>query len=452
MRQNDDKRVLADPFVTAVGKEMEVLGYAPGDAKVGVALSGGADSVALTAALREIGFDVVALHCNFHLRGEESDGDESYCRDFCQMLGVALMTEDVDIRSLRRGGESIEMACRRVRYDWFDRVAEEQSLSAVAIAHHLEDQVETLLLNLFRGTGVAGLRGMRPQRGRYVRPMLGLTRADVENYLKSRKLSYRVDSSNLSCDYKRNVVRNEILPLILSHFPDAVRGFMTTSSNAAEIELSLDYAARKLADASGVVDGIEVEWFGNNAELLVRTSRHVFSPGISHRVAEQIIGHDSRHPGLFQTVDGDVLEYYRGRLSKYRRTISGETVVVPISSQGVVVNGISIDLISQEEFGRERFDANTIFLDSAILKESDSVTLRHPAPSDRMIPFGMKGSRLVSDILKEAGLPPSKREAVWLMTVGDRILWVVGVRSSCHFPVTEKTGSVLRLRVTDQVR
>ncbi|MDE7392951.1 MAG: tRNA lysidine(34) synthetase TilS, partial [Muribaculaceae bacterium] len=207
---------------------------------VGVALSGGADSVALALALKAAGCNVVCLHVNFGLRGVESDADTEFCRDLALKHGFMFRQLSVDAAKERLGGESIEMACRRLRYDWFEQMACQEGLQCVAVAHHSDDNEETMMLNLLRGTGVAGLRGMQARRGIYVRPLLNVGRADIEAYLKCRGQSYRVDSSNLSNDYRRNAVPNDILPLIRRYFPDSDRGLLTTIAHIADVDKLLN--------------------------------------------------------------------------------------------------------------------------------------------------------------------------------------------------------------------
>ena len=176
-----------------------------------VALSGGADSVALLLLMHEAGYRIEAAHCHFGLRGEESDRDARFAADLCRRLGVRLHTVRFDTRAEARShGESIEMAARRLRYTWFADLLRRHDLSAVCVAHHMDDDVETMLLNLVRGTGIHGLTGMAYARPGVVRPLLDATRADILAYLAARGQDYVTDSSNADTAYKRNLVRHRV--------------------------------------------------------------------------------------------------------------------------------------------------------------------------------------------------------------------------------------------------
>ena len=187
---------------------------APGSCVV-VGLSGGADSVALFLVLLRLGYHVEAAHCNFHLRGAESDRDAAFVTDLCARYGVPLHRADFETaRSARLAGVSIEMQARDERYAFFESVRRQTGAVAIAVAHHRDDNVETLLLNLVRGAGLRGLHGMAWRNGHVVRPMLGVTRSDVENFLRAEGETFVTDSTNTDTAIRRNLIRHEVLPLL----------------------------------------------------------------------------------------------------------------------------------------------------------------------------------------------------------------------------------------------
>ena len=180
-----------------------------------VALSGGADSVALLLTMQDMGFHIEAAHCNFHLRGEESDRDEQFCKNLCKSRGVSLHLAHFDTRGYAALHHvSIEMAARSLRYAYFQNLCKDLSLDGICVAHHRDDSVETVLLNLVRGTGVHGLRGILPVNGNILRPLLCVSRADIINYLGCKNQNYVTDSTNLVADVMRNKIRLQILPLL----------------------------------------------------------------------------------------------------------------------------------------------------------------------------------------------------------------------------------------------
>lgn len=203
-----------------------------GLSRVVVAVSGGADSVALLSLLHEAGADIIAAHCNFHLRGEESDRDAASVSALCHRLEVPLETIDFDVPAYIREnrGKSVEMACRELRYDWFFSLMKKYGASRVAVAHNADDNAETLLLNLMRGSGTAGLKGMLPDNGKVWRPLLGIYRREIEEYLAAKSLPYVTDSTNLSSDYRRNFLRNDVIPLLKSRWEGFDKALMRTLS------------------------------------------------------------------------------------------------------------------------------------------------------------------------------------------------------------------------------
>ena len=175
-------------------------------AHVIVGLSGGADSTALLMVLLRLGYRCTAVHCNFHLRGAESDRDQQFVTDLCKKLGVELKVCSYDTQSYaRQNGISIEMAARELRYADFERIMNDTGADAVCIAHHRDDSVETVLLNLIRGTGIKGLTGIKPRNGHIIRPLLCVSRQEIEDWLHKEDQPYITDSTNLETDYTRNL-------------------------------------------------------------------------------------------------------------------------------------------------------------------------------------------------------------------------------------------------------
>lgn len=181
-----------------------------------VTVSGGADSVALLSALSATRAKLTALHCNFHLRGEESMRDQLHVERICNSMEVELLVKDFDVEKYMSDnkGTSTEMACRSLRYEWFFKIAEELQADRIVTGHNADDNIETLFLNLMRGSGTTGLKGMVPDNGKIWRPLLNFHRKDIEEYLEEKNLQFITDSSNLSSDYRRNYLRNEIFPML----------------------------------------------------------------------------------------------------------------------------------------------------------------------------------------------------------------------------------------------
>ena len=206
------------------------------DDKLLVALSGGADSVALLRVLHTAGYQCEAAHCNFHLRGEESNRDERFVRQLCQKYGIHLHT--IDFNTTQYATEkhiSIEMAARELRYQWFEKIRKECQADVVAVAHHQDDSIETILLNLIRGTGITGLLGIRPRNGTIVRPLLCINREEIIRYLQNIGQDYVTDSTNLEDEYTRNKIRLNLLPLMQEINPSVKNSLIETSNHLNDV-------------------------------------------------------------------------------------------------------------------------------------------------------------------------------------------------------------------------
>lgn len=217
-----------------------------------VALSGGADSVCLLRVLQKLGFRCAAAHCNFHLRGDESDRDERFVRQLCDELGVRLHLVHFDTLAVaERQRQSLELTARRLRYEWFGEVMEENGYTALCVGHHRDDNVETLLLNLVRGSGIQGLCGMEPDRLsqefgiRIVRPLLEVSREEIQSWLGGLGQAWVTDSTNMQNCAARNVVRNEVIPLLESINPAAAQNIQRTIMNLREVRAVYDTSLRQ---------------------------------------------------------------------------------------------------------------------------------------------------------------------------------------------------------------
>lgn len=409
------------------------------------ALSGGADSMALTEALIEGGYSVVAVHCNYHLRGEESDRDAAHVEEYCKKKGIRLIKTDFDVdcrKSLT--GESTEMACRELRYQLFEQVKNETGASAIAVGHHREDNIETFFINLLRGSGLTGLAGMKSfdKERKILRPMLRITRSEIEDYLNEKGIKWVNDSTNAISDVKRNRLRNEILPLMRDHFPDA-DDRISASIGFLRDNLSLynDMASklrRTYSDPEGTVDIESVIKENTTGEAPVEMIIYeILRPsGFNISQCKDLASGTVSTGSRFSTPLGEFI-YDRGKL---RRSISGE-------SKGDMI----ITEITGEPFSIPFNNPAVIYLSCSVLSDGHTLRLRQWRHGDRIKPFGMKGSKLVSDLLTDAKIAlDKKRDIQILVRIDDKgcekeILWVCGIRASCHFPVAPDSLKYLKI-------
>lgn len=411
---------------------MESLGGHQGP--VLVALSGGADSVALLRALLELGCDCRAAHCNFHLRDEESMRDEQFVRALCQRLNVPLTVKDFDVAAYRlEHGVSVEMACRELRYRWFDHELKRQGCRFIAVAHHADDQVETFFLNLLRGTGIKGLAGMQHLNGHIWRPLLDVSRHDILDYLESIGQDYVTDSTNAQNDYRRNRLRNIMLPFIDKEFPESRERILYTMGN-----LSQDYELLSFLVGDCIHDPhhINIEQICSHPcgpTLLYHRIRHY---GFNREQCNQAIEAARQgHTGRVFTAGDKILVVNREELALDSIPTANDEPI-PFDAETGINSPVHIDVhrgtmpfTPQMCSGSRQVAFNTQLLDCK------RITLRHWRRGDRFQPFGMKGSKLVSDLFNDLKLDYIHKQTSWLLEADGKIIWVVGHRSTAHFPV-----------------
>lgn len=422
------------------------------DSTVIVALSGGADSVALLSALHNLGYNTAAAHCNFHLRGAESMRDMHHAADIARRLDVTLHVKDFDVPArMQTTGESLEMACRSLRYEWFLNLLEREHAQAVAVGHHLEDQAETFLLNALRGSGITGLAGMLPANHHIVRPLLECSRREIEQYLSCRRLSFVTDSSNADNSFRRNSLRNEVLPAMGRQFPKAVEQLAATTQKVAGNLSLYNYAVAELArrfrpDGDNTIN-IKSLYAAMPAEAGRTLLFEMLRPmGFNMTHATNIIkAMRTSETAVFRSTSGYDAELCRGILTLHLAAAAIPATEYPVTLTHDIATPVHISVERQpiRTFMPER-DPDTIYLDASVL-DGHSLCIRPWRRGDRIRPFGMKGTKLVSDIMTEAHLTPSEKGQIWLLTCDEEILWVIGLRASRHFSVSPSTRNYLRL-------
>lgn len=432
--ENHIARVIADHRLLPYGTERPVL----------VALSGGADSVALLRLLLALGYTCQAAHCNFRLRGDESERDEQFVRRLCHDLGVTLHVQAFDTAGFATGHKlSIEMAARQLRYDWFDRLIAESGCQAVAVAHHRDDNVETLLLNLFRGSGLHGLTGMDYHNGHIVRPLLDVTRQQLLDYLTACRQDYVTDSTNLEADVKRNRLRLQVLPLLRQLNPSIDNTLQATIARLREADRLVSDTVSQAIAATVVThdDGSEALSVSNLQQLATPQltlfhwlERHGFNPAQTDDIWQHVATGDLRTGALWHSPTHTLLAD-RGRLVIQAR--QDETTDRPQFTH------TEEPFTSPAQISRQPWEA-TLDADRVTLP----LTTRPPQTGDRFQPYGMRGTKLVSDYLADLKLSRFERQRIRLVCdATGRIVWIPGLRTCAHAAVrTGRTRSILRIR------
>lgn len=444
------------------------------DGKYLVALSGGADSVSLLLILHDMGYEVEACHCNFHLRGKESDRDEQFCAALCQRMGIALHRIHFDTRSYADlHKESIEMAARNLRYRYFEQLRADLHADGICVAHHQDDSVETVLINLIRGTGINGLKGIAPKNGYILRPLLCVERKDILQYLEECQQDYVTDSTNLVDDVVRNKIRLRIIPMLKEINPAVCDNIATTAAHVAEAQKVLNHLySNNSPTASDTGRNLRCEQrdgvtFLDKASLLRQASTEYalftkLSPfGFTGSTIEEILDGINTVGKTWQStthqllIDRDsiiIREKLEPKESRPMRIPETGCYVIPsdlASADDTVKEEAKCRLSISErtaDFTPSR-EKNLVTLDAD--KVAFPLTLRRVATGDRFHPFGMKGSKLVSDYLtdRKKNLFEKEAQQVLLDAQGD-IIWIVGERTSEKCKVTPSTVRILTIELT----
>lgn len=416
--------------------------------KLLVGLSGGADSMALLNVLIELKYDCVAAHCNFHLRGEESDKDQLYVEDWCNFKNIPLITVDFDTTKYAADNKiSIEMAARELRYGWFERVRKEHDADYIAVGHHLNDSIETFLLNLIRGTGISGLSGIVPKNGRVVRPLLSVSREEIEEYLDGKATNFRVDSTNLEDIYTRNFVRLNLLPSLEKINPSINDAIARTSKNLSEVEKVYRHVMEKdikevLLD--NVIDIVKLRQTISPQSVLFEI---LFPLGFSPSSIEDVLDSIDATPGK-------VFYSPSHRLIKDRISLLiDELSTNEVENRTFTINkgNTHIDLPLDMSFDVKPYPVDITKSPKYLYLDADLITyplvLRKWQLGDWFVPFGMKGRKKLSDFFTDQKFSIKDKEDVWILVSGEDIVWVVGHRSDDRFRVTPKTKNILVINI-----
>ena len=420
-----------------------------------VGLSGGADSVALLSVLCRLGYDCRAIHCNFHLRGEEAFRDQHHAEIVAARLGVMCEVADFDTRSyMARYGVSLEMACRELRYDYFRKRMSECDAQAIAVAHHQDDNIETFFLNLLRGTGLRGLRGMLPRQRDVVRPLLGVTRQDIEGYLAFRSLDYVTDSTNAVNDAVRNRLRNIVIPYICQEFPEACGAIASTMrilrANEKVYESAICDAAKRYQSDDGNRIAL-CDIISEEAEAHTLLFELLRDRGFNASQASDMIrscGNSGRsfvsgtHTAL---IDRGILSVQ----SQVGEMPDRDCVIDDITDASLWPVACRISTISRDGFTPRKGETDTLYLDACALDGNPEWVVRSWREGDRMKPFGMKGSRKLSDIFSDAKISVADKRKISVLTRNGEIIWVIGLRTARLFSVTDSTDTIIKVAITN---
>jgi tRNA(Ile)-lysidine synthase len=420
--------------------------------KVLLAVSGGIDSMVMLYLFEKSGFDYGIVHCNFQLRGDESDQDEEFVKKQVLIHGVPSYFKRFDTEEYAQiNGISIEMAARDLRYEYFEKIRVEHHYNFVATAHHSDDLIETFFLNLSRKTGIKGLTGIKDKSGRIIRPLLFANRGEIEKFASENCIEFREDSTNIEVFYHRNFLRNRILPLFSELNPSFKKNVLASIENLKDAETVysgfFETEKQKVVESAANSQIIEIDDLKKSAHpkllLLEILSEFNFNPAVVEEV--------------FQSLDGDSGKQFYSkthRLVKDREKLFISLVqekenkiyyVEAIDLKLIEPFNVKIEKLSGKDF-KVRKEKNFACLDFEKLEFP--LLIRKWQQGDYFQPLGMTGFKKVSDFLIDEKIPVHEKENIWLLCSGNKIAWIMGHRIDNRFKVTPKTQYIYKMEIS----
>ncbi|GGD71845.1 tRNA(Ile)-lysidine synthase [Emticicia aquatilis] len=435
--------------------------------KVLLTVSGGKDSVAMLDLFCGANILFAVAHCNFQLRGRDSDEDQLFVENLCKENNVVFHTKTFDTKAYAKKNKiSIEMAARTLRYEWFESLRKELNFDYIATAHHLNDSIETVLLNLTKGTGISGLKGISAKKGHIIRPMLFASRQEIDAYVAKKKLSWREDSSNASNDYQRNLIRNQVVPLLKKINPNLDETFARNLERFQSLEADFrknlsHFKATVMREENGVfflkIANIRY-WQSANYYLEELLKEFGFNYFQSKEIFNSLDG-----------LSGKVFHAENFTLLKDR-----EELVITAPQQWLPpqplpdkeglclqINNDSLNTEQSFEFLDKKlrftvlnieeidskFERNNTILFADFDKIMFPITFRTWQEGDWFIPLGMKGKKKISDFLIDKKISLNLKKNIFLLTSQDAVIWVAGQRADDRFKLTDTTKKILKVEI-----
>lgn len=417
--------------------------------KILLTISGGIDSVVLAHLSKRAKLTISFAHCNFHLRGEESDGDQLFVEKLAEELGVPLFVQHFDTKKYGLENKlSTQLSARKLRYDWFEELRHEHEFDCIFTAHHVNDSLETFLINTIRGTGLEGLTGIPEQNGSIIRPLLPFSRKEILAYAKSEDIAWREDSTNASVKYERNKIRHQVIPIFEDENPHLLSSFVKTQQH--------------LQDASDLLEEYNVLLFeeivtdvAGDLYFNIQKIREKSNPKAVLYQLLKNYGFTAWEDiyRLLSSQSGKVVFSPSHRLLKNRE----ELILTKIPDENNDPQEIEITetdaeivfplgkLIFTTAHSFEKSNVNQIYVDKSLV--NFPLKLRRWKESDYFRPFGMKGKKKISSYLKDEKFSLVEKEKVWLLISEGKVVWIIGHRADERFKVKPSISNIMKIEL-----
>ncbi|WP_337992853.1 tRNA lysidine(34) synthetase TilS [Flavivirga sp. 57AJ16] len=414
-----------------------------------IAISGGLDSVVLTHLCYQLNLNIALVHCNFNLRGKESDADEDFVLQLAEDLDLEVFIESFDTKNYSSANKlSTQMAARKLRYDWFEELAEQLQFDYILTAHHADDNLETFLINLSRGTGLDGLTGIPAVNNHIIRPLLPFSREVIETYAKENHLKWQEDSSNASTKYLRNKLRHDVIPVLKEINPQLLQNFQNTLKNLNDTaDIVEESVAAVLNRAIKTIDKHQTVFKVSEFKKLKNPKAYLFEALKAYGFTEwnDIVS-------LLDAQSGKQIRSSTHRLIKDREHIllsgidsgTDEELITISETDTQVKTGLGL-LFFDEADAITVKNNHTIYVDKSTL--TYPLTVRKWKDGDLFFPIGMSGKKKLSKYFKDEKLSLLDKEKVRLLCSGEDVVWVLGKRADNRFRVHEKTKHILKVEL-----
>jgi tRNA(Ile)-lysidine synthase len=417
--------------------------------KLLIAISGGLDSVVLAQLFHSLNFDISLAHCNFNLRNLESDKDEAFVKNIGKKLGLETFTTSFDTNKYaHKNKTSTQIAARELRYHWFQELVVQHSFDFVLTAHHADDNLETFIINLSRGTGLEGFTGIPTINKNILRPLLTFSRDEIEQFAKENTIEWREDQSNASTKYVRNKIRHQIIPVLKEINPTLLNSFQKTTDNLKGSQQIVNDTITQVKKKVIRIDENGITKLAiSELQKLSNLKAYLFELLKSYNFTEW-----NDIENLLSAQSGKQVFSKTHRLLKDRNFL----LLTELPSQKEIPETLitestkeilePIHLIFENASKTEQLGKNTIFLDSE--KLTFPLTLRKWQEGDFFYPIGMQGKKKLSKFFKDEKYSLLEKESTWLLCSENQIIWVVGKRQDKRFLAVKTSHAILKTYVT----
>ena len=418
--------------------------------KLLLAVSGGVDSIVLCELCKQAGYDFAIAHCNFQLRDDDSERDEKFVSELADKYKVDFHVVRFDTKSFAKERKlSTQEAARELRYHWFEEIRTKNGYQYIITAHHADDNIETVLMNFFRGTGIRGIRGIEPKHDFIVRPLLFAHRSELEEFLTANKLAFVSDYTNQQDNYTRNYFRNQVIPFIEKSFPEVNENILSNITRFREVELlyqqAIDWHKKKLMESKGNEIHVPVLKLKKSTPLHSIVYEIIREYGFTSSQTDEVIALlDSESGKYVQSASHQIIKNRKWLIIAPKLAEHAETVLIEARDTNVQCSMFNVQFSIEETGNRQPETGNSIAcLDADEIKFP--LLLRKWKQGDYFYPLGMKKKKKLSRFFIDQKLSKTEKEKVWVIEMNKKIIWVVNYRIDDRFKITGKTKTVLKI-------